>query len=236
MTEHTQRKTIRLDARQNSVSPYNQYPDTGLVLSQLAIELGLHANKRELENSKKEYNESEYTEKESLQQRRVVPWVAILCNPTQMWFIIHVDTLVMNVPLFPQTAFNVNNPQTSVCTKTLNAVKKKQQAAMQYTDHSWPTYSHLIMLAHYPQCNMALHPLAHATVSNNVRLFQQSECIYSWRPLMETPAFQSSLTASGRLGESKRKKRGREIKPERRRGRGVRLLLVSAEMDCSAAP
>lgn len=81
------------------------------------------------------------------------------------------------------------------------------------TDHSWPTYSHLIMLAHYTRCNMALHPPAHATVSNNAGLFQQSEYIYSWRPLMETPAFQSSLAVSGK--KARKRRREREIKGER---------------------
>lgn len=82
--------------------------------------------------------------------------------------------------------------------KTTFGCFQKYQPATRNTGHSWPTYSHLIMLAHYTQCNMAQHPLAHATVSNNVGLFQQSEYIYSWRPLMETQAFQSSLTASGK--------------------------------------
>lgn len=97
----------------------------------------------------------------------------------------------------------------------------KYQAATHHTDHSWPTYSHLIILACYPQCNMALHPMAHVTVSNNARLFRQSEYIYSWLPLMETPAFQSSLTASGRQGEwaSERKRgpRDKARKEERER-------------------
>ncbi len=92
--------------------------------------------------------------------------------------------------------------------KTLGCCQK-YHLATRNTGHSWPTYSHLIMLAHYTQCNMALHPLAHAAVSNNAGLFQQYEYIYSWRPLMETPAFQSSLTASGK------KVRAREIKGER---------------------
>lgn len=112
----------------------------------------------------------------------------------------------------PQTVININNPQTSDCTKTLGCCQK-YQLATRNTDHSWPTYSHLIMLAHYTRCNMALHPLAHATVSNNTGLFQQSEYIYSWRPLMETPAFQSSLAVSGK--KTREGRRAREIKGER---------------------
>lgn len=129
-----------------------------------------------------------------------------------MWFILHVDTKATNFPLFPQTVINVNNPQTSDCTKTLGCCQK-YLLATRNTDHSWPTYSHLIMLAHYTRRNMALHPPAHATVSNNAGLFQQSEYIYSWRPLMETPAFQSSLAVRGK--KARERGRAREIKGER---------------------
>lgn len=190
------------------MSPYDRYPDTAIALSQLAIKPRLHANQRESEWETTELKRVQIEKELGSSRQRV----GILCNPTHMWFILLVDTKAAKVQLFPHTVINVNNPQTSDCTKTLGCCQK-YQLATRNTDHSWPTYSHLIMLAHYTRCNMALHPLAHATVSNNAGLFQQSEYIYSWRPLIETPAFQSSLAVSSK--KTREGRRAREIKGER---------------------
>ncbi len=85
----------RETVRQKSVSPYDRYPDTAVALSQLTIKPRLRANQRE---SECETNESEA---ETLSAKRKRAWVApqrvgILCNPTQMWFILHLNTQAVN--------------------------------------------------------------------------------------------------------------------------------------------
>lgn len=125
-----------------------------VALSQLAIKQSLHAKQREKERKwSAQKKEREITRVAPLPKR-----VAILHNPTQMWIILHLHT---------KNCKRSSSRQYQQSTKTQGCCQKYQPVTRKNTDHSWPTYSHLIMLAHYTQCNMALHPLAHATVSNN---------------------------------------------------------------------
>ncbi len=193
---------------QKSVSPYDRYPDTAVALSQLAIKPRLCGQTRESLNWNK-WKWSRNTEnKKSLGRppKGLASYVTQhKCDSFFIW------THKLRMPSLPTNSLQRQqsaNHRLRRRKKTLGCCQK-YHLATRNTGHSWPTYSHLIMLAHYTQCNMALHPLAHAAVSNNAGLFQQYEYIYSWRPLMETPAFQSSLTASGK------KVRASEIKGER---------------------
>lgn len=69
--------------------------------------------------------------------------VGSLCNPTQMWIILHLITQAVNVPLFPQTVFNINNPQTTDCTKKFSAAvritnrQRETQATADLLIHTW---------------------------------------------------------------------------------------------------
>ncbi len=217
----------RETVRQKSVSPYDRYPDTAVALSQLTIKPRLRANQRE---SECETNESEA---ETLSAKRKRAWVApqrvgILCNPTQMWFILHLNTQAVN-------ALSSRKQSSTSTIRKPPTAQKKLSAAVRNTNRQRETQATADLLIHTWLCWHTTHNAIWRYILWPMPRSATTQGCFSCLSTFTADGHWWKLRLFNHLSQQAVRKWEREEESERDKGRkrGARLLLASAEMDCS---